>query len=254
MNIASIIQPNRFWALLKRDALQQWRGLLIGTGAVAGVLFVYAILSSLGSDSDLSDMHENAFPFFLFLGGFLFTASIFNEMDGITGRQFYLQLPASQAEKFFSKLLLSSIGFLAFAVVVYTLFAALNNFVVKWVNHYDINAFLPISKTNLNYYSSYLVTQAVFLLGAVWFRKYVFGKTLLSLFAVSILFSIVFTLVVRFMFGGEFNKWEGDFSLAVSMENFLNGFYIDLLKYLYWLVLAPVLWIVAYFKLKETEV
>jgi ABC-type proline/glycine betaine transport system permease subunit len=103
----------------------------------------------------------------------------------------------------------------------------------------------------------YLVTQSVFFLGAVIFRRFAFGKTIASLALLGIAFAVIAGVVLRIVFYDQFKgmTWtvsEDEFSLPGNVELFFRN-YAHLLENLFWYALAPLLWVVVYFKLKETE-
>lgn len=258
MNLASIFQPKRFAHLLRRDALAEWKTLLIGAIAMIGFLKIVLLISSTdGNDPDSLYFHSFGFSFALLVGGYLFTASIFNEMDTPTGRQFYLQVPASHEEKFLSKFLLSTVGFVALTIVLYSIFAALAGWFLQSQFKVQIADFQPFSIQNLRNMAVYLVTQSVFFLGAVVFRRFAFGKTVAALAVLGIAFAIIAGVVLRIVFYDNFHgmTWtvsEDEFSLSANMERFFRN-YSHLLENLFWYALAPLMWVIAYFKLKETE-
>jgi hypothetical protein len=109
----------------------------------------------------------------------------------------------------------------------------------------------------------YILLQSVFMLGAVWFKKGNFIKTVLALILFSIILSILSSLVAWIVFNDYF--WtlvRGDFNFNIDLstgfdiqrlEGFGRGAF-TLIKVLYFGLLAPVCWFGSWLKLKELEV
>jgi hypothetical protein len=98
----------------------------------------------------------------------------------------------------------------------------------------------------------YLTTQTIFLVGAIHFRRAQFFKTVLSLFALMMAIS-AFAVIIGFaVFHNElpFDNMKGNVNInLMDSEGWSNAS-----KILFWLLLAPFMLIVTYFKIKEREV
>jgi hypothetical protein len=115
---------------------------------------------------------------------------------------------------------------------------------------------------NINFYILllYFAIQSIFLLGSVYFVKNNFIKTLVSgLIVFLVLVFFVHKVLEWFMPHGGFfkpftvyrvyNVAKGE-ELMVELPEWLSSILLFLIKY----SLAPCLWVVAYFRLKEKEV
>jgi hypothetical protein len=89
----------------------------------------------------------------------------------------------------------------------------------------------------------YLIFQAIFLLGAIYFKRYALLKTVLCLVCVG----ITFTLLAHIVFSALFGVHSAVYLAAYSRH--LNEF-----KSAFWLVLAPLCWVISYVRLKEAEI
>jgi hypothetical protein len=238
---------------------------------------VMSTLSALGSAlggnirNGVEDFHAGFFVQLLFFGGFIVTSLAFREVHQNGAGIFYLAIPASTFEKLASKLLITSVGFVLGSAVFYTATAALSEGVNRLVFGWNHALFNPFNRTVLRAAAIYLVTQSVYLLGSVWFRKLAFVKTALwaTLFAIGA--AVIAAVAARILLAGHFT-WS---SVQVgSVRIFGDGINIDFndlfregsraralilgfktaAEILFWGALAPVCWLAAYFKLGEVEV
>ena len=98
----------------------------------------------------------------------------------------------------------------------------------------------------------YVVTQSVFFLGALYFRKNNLLKTLLSVFVIQAIFSIVMVFA-GWLILGEFNQLNEENIPADTMYFFTVNI-PEIARTVFWVVTAPFFLIVSYFKFKEREV
>ena len=196
--------------------------------------------------------------------GLIFTSSIFNELNNTSPATSYLITPSSHLEKFFSKLMTSTIVFTIVTIIVFTALSAVSSLVLA-VGIGELRPFFnPFLEENIETILSYFGIQAFFFLGAVAFRRSEFFKTIGVLLFISLFFGFI---VLLFFSTAAFSAIEppvekgGKFSF--SFPEGLNGFeglsklwgsYSNVLFWLYWLVLVPALWAASYFKLTEKEV
>jgi hypothetical protein len=112
--------------------------------------------------------------------------------------------------------------------------------------------------------AGYLVTQGVFVVGSVYFRKLAFIKTnlYLWLFGILVLILVAFTawLLFRdFTVGSRidlqpyFQRLGESGELQAVLEPLARRFCLPA-KVLFWGLLAPVCWLISYLRLRETEV
>lgn len=258
MTLDSIFQAKRFAQVLRRDLQLEWKTLLIGAVAMIGFLKIVLLIGYTDGGSNSSAwFHSFGFPFALFVGGYLFTASIFNEMDTQTGRHFYLLIPASQGEKFLSKFLLTTVVYIGLTILLYQIFAWLASWFLLSQFNIALPAFQPFSHQNLEFLAFYFVTQSVFFLGAVQFRRFAFGKTVATLAVIGVVLALFLILVFRLVFHDQFQGSTmdtGQFGVGINiqLESFLKK-YSHTLENLFWYLTAPIMWLVAFLKLKETE-
>ncbi|MBN1698978.1 MAG: hypothetical protein JW881_15780 [Spirochaetales bacterium] len=264
MRITDFFNIKRFWLLIKRDVYMQYRTYLIGLGAIFCILMIVNVASI--ASAKYWNFNLVFYPLTLFIGGFIFTSLGFNELYHEQGRVSYIVIPASVLEKFSSKLIITSIGYVIFSLVVYFLFSVLVFFVntlIFGLAHRIFNPFHPVIWLCIRVYC---ITQSVFLFGAVFFRRSAFVKTILGLFGLAtcyVLFAaaVFLTMYLVLSAGGHIY-----FSFELFTQTGPKGFgepsvirtIAVLLAYnaniFFWFGLAPLLWVTSYFRLKEIEV
>ena len=260
MKANNIISPKRLFYLLKRDLLNNINTSLIFFGAVTAVIYFISFLT-VYNDASSEQLYFSIFANLLFISGFIVTSKIFKEMHRKETTQNYLLLPASNFEKFLSRLLISTIGVAAITIVGVTVISYLsegiNTIIFKRHNQY----FNLFNKTVWILFGHYFITQSLFFLGAVYFRKYNFMKTINVIFLFAISISILGTLFTRIVY---FDLFEGffrikHFSQIIQWENISLSqktikTLVNIVKVLYWLIPAPLFWTISYFRIKEAEV
>jgi len=273
--------PRRFGQLLLRDIANGYRGWLIAAAAVAGIVVVLSALTALGISqgenirfNGASNFHIGFSLQLLFLGGFISTSFAFREARQNGAGIFYLTLPASQLEKFASKLLVSSVGYALGSMLFYAATAAVS----EGINHAIFGAghgfFNPFNPLILRAAGVYLLAQSVFLLGSIWFRKLAFLRTALSLSVLAIGLVVVTAVAARIILADAFvmNTVQagaakvGGWSLNLGQDFLMGRFgpggpgYTGLVVFktigqVFLLgVLPPTCWVAGYFKLREIEV
>lgn len=245
---------NRFLHQLKWDWSQNNRFLYVGYLVVFGLMLFMTSVDHNGGH------HSGFFWFTLFLGGLIYTATIFDELNTPQSKQFYLTTPSSHLEKFLSKLALSTVVFVVITTIVFTAMSFLATLVVEMRMGYDLPSFSPFNGENLGVIKTYLVIQSIFLLGSVAFRRNSFLKTIAVVIGIGFVLSTFWAV-----FGvGTFSEY---INIGKSMSFNFSGvkqlpgnigdsmeMYGNVLSWLFWLVLAPVMWLITYFKLTEKEV
>ncbi|URA10467.1 hypothetical protein [Thermospira aquatica] len=144
---------------------------------------------------------------------------------------FYLLLPASQNEKFLSKILGSLIiyPFLAFGTLfVYSLFIML---LIYYLTGSLIPVFLPFYGWIWKWYLFFLVLQAWFFWGSAVFPHLPFVKTAFLIFGASILISLLSTPIFQLLFGTVVS-WNG--IVLYSTQGIVPP---SLAKSIFWLLL-----------------
>jgi hypothetical protein len=260
MNVNSYIKPKRFGHLIINDVFKNYRMALISIGAVFGTLLVIYLLSAI--DNENQYFHLVSYPLLLFIGGFILSSLSFGELHHPQKNYVYLTLPAATLEKFLSKLVISTIGFIAVSSLLFFCFSAIAAWVSNLIFNHAGPLFNPFDPVILLNMKIYLITQSIFLFGAVYFRSHAFIKTILILFALSMIISIYSGVLGRLVFAKFFDGWHNgpayvDFDTLPAFQSWADNFFIKVGKvfeFLFWYLLAPFFWVLSYLRLRETEV
>jgi len=276
----SVFDFNRWILYTSKHWNENKKRYLLSLGAIGGLLILwYSFLIIVTRDNPVGEnMQMVTYYVGLYLTGSLYASLMFADLnEGATAIHFLL-IPASTFEKLLTALLFSFIlFFVSYTVVYYVVDYAM----VKWVSaiaaeagHYTkpnfgltakvVNVFVapPGMGGDDNFYIYFLLAyvgvHAAFLLGSVYFVKYNFIKTVVSVLVIFLFFVFFVHKVIDFIPNGGFfepfsvfrvyNGEKGDF--AIRLPEWLNIISLFLFKY----SMAPVLWVATYFRLKEKEV
>ncbi|MEO8406062.1 MAG: hypothetical protein ABI480_15750 [Chitinophagaceae bacterium] len=257
---------------------------LLSLTAMAGLLtiwFVFVLFAN-GYLFINDGIQAGAYFFGLVLVGSLYASQLFAELASKSKGTNYLSLPASHAEKLACNIFF---GLVCFSICYTTIFYLVDFTMVKitneiayerWLQKHEtgdvfkeqmlINIFImpnrPVDEPNLfNYFLlGFVAIQAAFMLGSIYFPKYSFIKTVISLL-------LLFFLIMAFMKGLHDILPAGNFYKNLISYNFYspqpdaNGRIVELpnwagiiLSALAWYAPAPLLWLITYFRLKEKEI
>jgi hypothetical protein len=250
---------------------------LLSLAAVAGLLVLwYSFIMIVQPHGPLGvPMQGTTYFVGLFLTGCLFASLLFNDLSDGPKAIHYLLTPASALEKLLTAIVFGVIlFFISYTIVFYAIDFIMvkvsNGMITAWLEREHkapqplqeiINVFVSEKEDPLHYYLLliFFAVQSVFLLGSVYFVRNQYIKTLVSGLVV-FLFLVFFVHKVMGSFmpdGGffepftvyrVFNKSQGDG--MIQLPQWFSAILLFLTKY----TLAPALWVVTYFRLKEKEV
>ena len=252
----------RFWHLMQREFAQNKKIFLM----IAAVAFLVIGGNALGwAYNREHGYHEFAYGFYLLVGGFILTSLSFTEMNQPDNKLFYLTLPATSLEKFISRWLITGLGFAVLLTIGYWLTTLVAKALGIAIFDFNIGDFNPFTKENILFFQIYLAVQTIFLLGAVYFRKFAIFKTVLATAFIGlclvVISAISFRLVMFDLFDGLVNfrpEMMIDGKLmpvepSRSYQNFMESNAESYLRLVGFWIIPAVLLVVGYFKLKETE-
>ncbi len=250
------INPYRIYLLFKRDFREDLKSLIIASAAVS--VFIFFLINESAFE------HTALYPLFLYTGGFVYTSACFREIHQRDRNSVYLLLPASVIEKFIHRLLTTTIVWILFSLVLYSIssFAAVIS--VNYAFNAGLPHFNPFSAEIFRTFPVYIINSSLFFLGSVYFRKMHFFKTLLSLFVFSVITVIIASVLARIIFSSDISIFFSygfgknfdlsDYSLIyVEFERIISVF-VKTLRLLYFILIAPLFWFVSYLRLKEVQV
>jgi hypothetical protein len=277
MQVNNTLSASRFGAYFKKHLVDNYRLYFMSLIVLTGIL-LFALLIVLLSQTDIHRYSE-LLPFYL-IGlhgaGFIFTSISFNELGGKPRGIDYLLLPASHLEKFLTTLLVTTVGFL---VVYHTAFflavkAGESILLVRKGIHLvnDLSHTTEHDTWQLNYYF-WFIGQAIILLGTLYFQKYSLIKTIFCVLLFLAGLYLLNAIFAQLFFHQYMRDWKEQFpflginiQLPQNMEartaDYTMHFVTLSLPKAVWEPLwgfckfgfAPILWTVAYFKLRDKEI
>ena len=264
----------RLWYLLRGDFLAEWRVQAYFSGTTAAMLFVISLMDFIYGYVEPS-MHQELYGYALFIWGIWATSRAFHPLQDRTRREAYLLLPASALEKMLARLLPVTLGLgIALPVYILALSVLVESFnLAVFGNHRPL--FDPFDPGIWKLFGYYLILQSPFFLGAAWFRGFPLLKTTLALFLVHIGLALLILAMVRFAIG-SFGWLPGnvqDIHIHLNTENYdvldfmlygvADNIVVNLLNpdwntqimilYVVLILIPPVLWWIAWLRLKEAQ-
>ncbi len=196
------LSVQRLGFVLRNDLLRTYRSALVVSGTAALVALAVSIGIAYFGDVGRTELfYRFFFVAALFTWGTIATSSCFSDMHGRGTNMAFLLLPASALEKTVSRLLIYTVG-----LVVYLLaFTTVLSWVVEGINTLWIGErrefFSPLDPVAWLLLPHFIVTQALFFLGAAWFRKLQVIKTVGT--TIGIVLGLACTFVaIAWVFGG----------------------------------------------------
>lgn len=234
---------------VQRQAVLNLNTMLVAAGAVFGILLVISLaIAYFDGNPDSSENLKITYRFVFFLAGYVFTSRVFSELHSPQKSYAYLTLPVSTTEKVIGSWLLSSPVY----VLGYWIMISIIFLITKLITGTPVTIGLLFDRGFFNAVGTYMVTQTIYFLGAVYFRKNNFLKTILSLFVLIVFIGLYSGLLVWLLFGGsisgqDFPKGE----MQITGPGDIIG---QIAEIFFIYILGPFMLIVSYFRLKERQV
>jgi len=270
-----IFDFNRFSLLVVKHWADNKKRYLLSVLAYMGLLVGWYTFTML-VDSRFpmnQGLQMVTFFFTLFTVGSFYASQYFRELGSRSRGINFLLVPASTFEKVLCGLLYTVVLFFAVFTVAFYLIDILmvwigQNFVSDVPYPADQRGILNVfdaarvhvnPETTINILWLYFSLQSIFLLGSVYFEKYSFIKTIIAGFVLFfILFCVVYVSYDMMPKGDYANgiltsyiiRTKGKEDHLVQLPNWFG----QLLYYLFMYGIAPFLYIVTYFRLKEKQV
>jgi hypothetical protein len=252
------LNPQRTGLLIRNEALKS-RAPIIMLAATAGTVFVLYVLTCIGGASP--EFHEPVYTISLVVLGYILSSFAFAEVHDARTGAYALTSPGSLLEKYVSRILLTSVGWAIAITVVYIATTAAAAGVAQLLFGRSHGVFLLNQGWMWKLIAAYIVSQGVFVLGSIYFRKAAFLKTVLAATLIAILFGIFFMIAWRVVYWGAFAAFcptEEEMTALMNINTPAAGRLVDVLKrigdVLRWTLLPVFTWIVGYLRLRETEV
>jgi hypothetical protein len=239
----------RLVLLLRTELLRNQRTWLIAAGTAALVALLLSSLGALDGDVGGAGFYPAVFIAALFALGTLVTSQAFAELHGRATNTAFLMLPASALEKTLVRLLLTTVGIIFCLLVLTTVLS----WAIEGINTVAFGVrrelFVPWDRLAWTMLPHYLVVHGLFFLGAAWFRKLHYIKTvgavLLIWFGLSTLVVSIAWVAGQPILGGELRIGNFDTPLVWLTQ---------IAKIVYYFALPVFCWFVAWLRVSETQV
>lgn len=263
----------RFVNLCRKEMVESWRTNLLrfvmmyGIMAIAFVWSAYfeykypeRLLNSGLKDDSIWIFVLVAFLWAIVIMGILSASFVMERMKSKTNRTAMLMTPATMFEKFFSRWLVFTFGFLIVFLIAFKLadFTRVGIYLMCYPELKGIIAPAPLShlvgdeqywtafpdcKAFMAGVSAYFFTQSLFVLGSTIWPKNAFVKTFAALVVIVIVYVSVGAALTKAFFTGN------GFSEPIFSDDTLM-----ILMTITFLALALFNWVLAYFRFKESEI
>ena len=245
---------NRLALLFKRFFVENKQRELIFWGIT---IAVFTIMHQVGS-----------VEMFTYIAGFIFAARMFNIFSYTPTGMHYLLIPATHTEKLIVNIVLSTFYFFTMILITYVIGSVLGNLLGNMI--FDWNKPLNFELFNdsisnawssdkhngvFHLFMSFALSQSIFLLGSIYFKRSAVAKTFLSIILVAIVLGIIQYFIYRITFGSmHMNHVSINFNLLnpIFVNEILPDYKIagTIFKY----ALIPFFWLVTYFRLTEKQI
>jgi hypothetical protein len=265
------------WGLLVRQHwIENKKRYLLSMAALAGVLFMWFFYMCLVDEVNPMDamIQRGTYLFLISISGCFYASQFFRELGSRSKAINYLLLPASSLEKLLVSILYSIVlFFIVFTAIFYLVdvivIALVNaihpvytepnvNGVIQKASVINVFGWFGVANGVSFFLSAYFAIQTAFLLGSVYFEKYSFVKTVISLFVVFlVIYLVIWFFVDTILPDGGYHRDIGSFRIQnngndhlVELPNVVREVLVGLFKYGF----PFFFWVVTYFRLKEKEV
>jgi hypothetical protein len=229
--------------------------------------FVFVLL--IEDDKPMGDDIQQVTYFLsLFAVGTFYASQYFRDLGSRAKGINFLLVPASTFEKILCSILYTVIFFFVTFTAVFYLVDVLmvtvaNTFAgadATVTNIFEVIFFKFSGDSTVKFLFFFFSVQSAFLLGSVYFEKYSFIKTVISGFVGFFIFFCLMYLLYDFLLPrGEYHNGlltsyrvhiDGVNDRLVEVPRWIGNMFSILVMY----VIAPYLWIVTYYRLKEKQV
>lgn len=229
------------------------------TGGIIAIWLIFALISTTFSTVSAAAIRSNMMMANLALtiyplAGLFLSISVFKELQTPDSAPQLLLLPATNKEKLMSAWIISFVLYTAVAIITILILAGLEHLFITFFGFTTINEMIegavlpPVPGLNEFYTKifTYLIFNSVFLLGAVWFKRYNFLKTALSI----IVFFIVLGLALNFLINVEFfnELMYRESVVGINAEN------IEFIKVIFGLGITFLFLVFSYIRLKNRQI
>lgn len=268
MNNNDTFSIKRFGLLLQKDIQENWKKYLMYAATIYGAI---VIILTWNTNSNVTfDNSANYYnrewititTLLFFAFGVIFAATMMEPMNNKTKRISYLMNPASSLEKFLSRWLIVTVGYiLLFSVIVF--FADATRVFIASIRFPGAETpFMDFSKIigegSGHFFTTcyqlsmiialYFLLQSIFVLGSTFWPKNSFIKTFSACLVIIIAYIFICEKLVTILLGGNLTT---PFFDEIGPA---NGYKAELTVTTVLSLFALLLWTLSFFRFKESEI
>ena len=229
----------RFSQLMRREILVNLKNYIMVAAFIFGLFFLIYFISIIVGEPIPARADSALFYVFLMAGCAVYTSMTFADVKRPVG-YFYLTIPASTFEKLVSKWIITVIGWVIAYSLAYFVFATLGKFTFSLIHggSFAMPEIILIDFPGL--LRGYLITHAVYFLGASIFKKNAFVLTIVSMAVIGMVTSFIAAIAFK-IFGIPFDNME-------QIIKMLSNYIIPII----WVTII-LFWTLAYNRLRKTQ-
>ena len=278
----NVFNIKRFGLLINKDLQENGKRYLLSSLTLFGIMAIILTLTSWTeySDNPLYDIDYynrkqlTNFTFLFAAFGLFFASTAMNLIDSKTKRIAYLSLPSSNFEKYFSRWLIVTIGYIVVFFIALWLADLLRVLIcsIKFpkaeFRMLDYSKLVYTENDGQGYglyvfnhstifglvLSIYFLFQSIFLLGTLFWQKNSFIKT----FSFSAIIIVLFILICRWVilaFYTDFNSFGNVIESLVSQRyQHYSEEKMPVIVTFIFSCFTLINWVIAYFRFKESEI
>jgi len=257
----AIFNIDRFWKLEKRNFFHSRMHFVYILGGIVG-LYLLSMLMKVWISEGIPTLVYLAMYLVIVAGPCLFEKSV-NKHRSI----FDFILPTSTFEKFLSIWLKYVIIIPVFLLVIILLLNLVTGLIpVEGIKEHAKEMALSAGLFRYKIIFLLLAVQATFLGGYFYFKKYAFAKTSLLILILFVLLMVVGMIVGYYLFStsemsfsftgdtSDKNATSFSYNIGLSIGTIFNNPLIKTLDIICDIVFVSGMWVVSFFKLRETEI
>lgn len=211
--------------------------------------------------------NSTAVSVFIIVSGFIFAARTYSIFKYTPGGIHYLMIPTTHFEKLVTSIILSIFYFLSAVLITYVIGNTIGTYAGNMIFglhdpvHFELfnlgNNSIQYSGNDVDHslfglFLSFAISQSLFILGSIYFRKNAVGRTFLSMIALTTVLIIIEVLFLKVAYGSvEIQTHNIHLTNDAAQKLFQSWITVwQIGKY----CAIPFLWVVSYFRLTEKEV
>lgn len=239
---------SRLGLLVRYDLVDCYRSYLFVSATMLCIMLLNAVIGA-GIGDFGSNLYSSWFAGMLFVWGTIVGSLSFEELHDKAKNTAYLLLPASALEKTLARLVHAVVLFPIFLVIFTTLASFIIEGFAALLFDRSKPPFDPTASLVWTLLPHFIIVQSLFFLGAAWFRRAHWIKTVMSCVLITMAVGAFSYSVGRVLLAPPFTGWPPGFVPGDSFD-----WPVVVAQIGYFVALPLFCWAVAWLRVKETQV